>query len=162
MSGQLQIANELRKRQTKPGRMSVFTVEPRVIIDNKASNRYTVIEVNGRDRLGFLFSVCEAFYKLSLQVYSAKISTFGEQVVDVFYVQDLFGTKIDQPGKITQIKKVLISALESPVRCKFAVLSIGFILNSVYRKNQVSLHLSKCHRLAGKILAPTVVCLTHW
>lgn len=114
LSGQLQIANELRKRQTKPGRMSVFTVEPRVIIDNKASNRYTVIEVNGRDRLGFLFSVCEAFYKLSLQVYSAKISTFGEQVVDVFYVQDLFGTKIDQPGKITQIKKVLISALESP------------------------------------------------
>ena len=115
LAGELYIASELSKRQSQLNRTSVFTVEPRVIIDNKASNRYTVIEVNGRDRPGLLFALSEALYRLSLQVYSAKISTFGEQVVDVFYLQDLFGTKIDQSGKIAQITEVLMAALHDPV-----------------------------------------------
>ena len=114
LAGELFIASELSKRQSQLNRTSVFTVEPRVIIDNKASNRYTVIEVNGRDRPGLLFALSEALYRLSLQVYSAKISTFGEQVVDVFYLQDLFGTKIDQSGKIEQITEVLMAALQDP------------------------------------------------
>ena len=114
LAGELFIASELSKRQSQLNQTSVFTVEPRVIIDNKASNRYTVIEVNGRDRPGLLFALSEALYRLSLQVYSAKISTFGEQVVDVFYLQDLFGTKIDQSGKIEQITEVLMAALQDP------------------------------------------------
>lgn len=114
LAGELHTAQELRKRQFQPSRMRVFTVEPRVLIDNKASNRYTVIEVNGRDRPGLLYSVSEAIYGLSLQVHSAKIATFGEQVVDVFYVQDIFGTKVDQAGKIAQVRNVLLEALKDP------------------------------------------------
>lgn len=114
LAGELHTARELRKRQNQPNRMRVFTVEPRVIIDNKASNRYTVIEVNGRDRPGLLHSVTEALYRLSLQVHSAKIATFGEQVVDVFYVQDIFGTKVDQAGKIAQVREVLLESLKDP------------------------------------------------
>ena len=82
-----------------------------MLIDNKASNRYTVIEINGRDRPNLLYFVTEALYRLSLQVHAAKITTFGEQVVDVFYVQDVFGTKVDQPGKIEQIRTVILAAL---------------------------------------------------
>ncbi|MBL23580.1 MAG: [protein-PII] uridylyltransferase [Rhodospirillaceae bacterium] len=114
LSGELQTAEELNKRQFQPSRMRFFTVEPRVLIDNKASNRYTLIEVNGRDRPGLLFSVSRALYRLSLQVHSAKIATFGEQVVDVFYVQDVFGTKVDQAGKIAQVRDVLMEALKDP------------------------------------------------
>jgi len=38
-------------------RFSLFRVAPRVLIDNAASAAYTVIEVNGRDRRGFLDTV---------------------------------------------------------------------------------------------------------
>ena len=111
LRGELKTNAEIKKRQNQPSRLQVFTVEPRVLIDNKASNRYTVIEINGRDRPNLLYFVTEALYRLSLQVHAAKITTFGEQVVDVFYVQDVFGTKIDQPGKIEQIRNVILAAL---------------------------------------------------
>jgi [protein-PII] uridylyltransferase len=117
LSGELQTTAELRKRQQQPSRMRVFTVAPRVLLDNKASNRYTVIEVNGRDRPGLLYALARALFELSLRLHSAKISTFGEQVVDVFYVRDIFGTKVDQPGKIERVRELLLKALDDPA-CK--------------------------------------------
>jgi [protein-PII] uridylyltransferase len=49
--------------------------------------------------------------RLSLQVSSAKISTYGEKVVDVFYVKDLFGHKVEHPQKLEQIRKALEAVL---------------------------------------------------
>ena len=85
-----------------------------MLIDNKASNTNTVIEVNGRDRAGFLYDVTGALFQLGLQISSAKISTFGEEVVDVFYVKDVFGMKIDHKMKLKQIRESLLEALQDP------------------------------------------------
>ena len=112
LSGRLRPLAELQKNEGLPSRTRVFRVAPRVLIDNKASNRHTVIEVNGRDRPGLLYAVTGAFYDLSLQVYAAKISTYGEQVVDVFYVKDVFGLKIEHPAKLDQIRGRLLEALK--------------------------------------------------
>ena len=78
-----------------PSRLSVFKVTPRVLIDNSASVGHTVIEVNGRDRNGLLYDLTRALTALKLQISSAKVSTFGEHAIDVFYVKDRFGLKID-------------------------------------------------------------------
>ena len=59
------------KRSRLPGRASVFKVQPAVIIDNNASRTHTVIEVNGRDRIGFLYDVTAALYELGLKISSA-------------------------------------------------------------------------------------------
>ena len=59
-------------------------VAVRVVIDNTASSTSTVVEVNGRDRPGFLYDVTRALNECGLQIGSAKISTFGEQAIDVF------------------------------------------------------------------------------
>ena len=114
MSGQLRVADELAKRRTLPSRTDVFTVPPRVLIDNKASNTYSLIEVNGRDRPALLYELTGALHDLGLQVSSAKISTYGERVVDVFYVKDVFGMKVDHPEKLAQIEKKLMEALRDP------------------------------------------------
>jgi len=58
--------------------------------------------------------VTRALSDLNLQVYSAKISTYGEEVVDVFYVKDLFGMKVEHPGKLEQIRKGVLAALDAP------------------------------------------------
>ena len=94
-----------------PNRMSVFTVPPRVLIDNKASRSHTVIEVNGRDRPGLLWEVTRELTRLSLQVSSAKISTYGEKVVDVFYVKNLFGHKVEHPQKLAETRTTLETVL---------------------------------------------------
>ncbi|WP_085883451.1 [protein-PII] uridylyltransferase [Oceanibacterium hippocampi] len=107
-----------RRNSALPSRTRVFTVEPVVLIDNNASLAHTVIEVNGRDRLGLLAELTLAFFDLSLSISSAHIETFGERAVDVFYVKDLFGLKITNQGKLKLIEKRLLTALTGTVEKK--------------------------------------------
>jgi [protein-PII] uridylyltransferase len=111
LTGDLKPHIELERTPAIPSRMSVFTVPPRVLIDNKASRSHTVIEVNGRDRPGLLWEVTRELTRLSLQVSSAKISTYGEKVVDVFYVKNLFGHKAEHPQKLAEIRTTLEAVL---------------------------------------------------
>src|SRR5690606_27269347 len=56
LSGDLKLRSAIApEKPGLPSRTRVFKVAPRVLIDNHASNRYTVVEVNGRDRPGFLY-----------------------------------------------------------------------------------------------------------
>jgi [protein-PII] uridylyltransferase len=102
---------ELARRRALPSRTRVFKVPPRVLFDNKASATHTVIEVNGRDRLGFLHDVTAAITGLGLQIGSAHISTYGHRVVDVFYVKDSFGLKIEPDQKLERIEETLLAAI---------------------------------------------------
>ena len=82
-----------------------------MLIDNKASNRHTVIEINGRDRPGLLHDLTAALTALGLQISSAHISTYGERVVDVFYVKDVFGLKVDHEEKLNLLRERLLQAV---------------------------------------------------
>jgi [protein-PII] uridylyltransferase len=97
-----------------PARAKVFRVEPVVLIDNGASHRATVIEVNGRDRPGLLYDVTKALFELSLSIGSARVATYGERAVDVFYITDLTGMKVTDKGRLAAIEKRLIQALLPP------------------------------------------------
>jgi [protein-PII] uridylyltransferase len=88
-----------------------FAVSPRVIIDNQASNTYTVIEINGHDRPGFLYDVTSVLTREGLQIASAQITTYGERVVDVFYVKDIFGLKVRHPDKLKTIEARLLDGI---------------------------------------------------
>jgi [protein-PII] uridylyltransferase len=114
LMGKVKPALDLEAPEKVPSRTRVFTVPPRVLIDNKASITHTVLEVNGRDRPGLLYEVTRALTDLSLQISSAKISTYGEKVVDVFYVKDLFGHKVEHEQKLADIREHLTLALADP------------------------------------------------
>lgn len=113
LKGEIYPANELQKvtnNQLK-SRKDIFTVSPRVLIDNKVSNAFTVIEVNARDRIGFLYDVTRTLSDLALQINSSHISTYGERAVDVFYVKDIFGLKVNSASKIASIKEKLLQTI---------------------------------------------------
>jgi [protein-PII] uridylyltransferase len=114
LSGRIRLREALAKRPAIASRTRVFRVPPRVLIDNQASAAYTLIEVNGRDRPGLLFEVTSALTALGLSIGTAKIATYGERVVDVFYVKDVFGHKIDQEPKLKRIRERLLTALADP------------------------------------------------
>src|SRR6185437_13182955 len=114
LMGKVRPRVEFAAPEKVPSRTRVFTVPPRVLIDNSASGTYTVIEVNGRDRPGLLYEVTRALTDLNLQISSAKISTYGEKVVDVFYVKDLFGHKVEHEKKLGDIRERLILVLTDP------------------------------------------------
>ena len=104
LSGERQPYRELSAPPAYPSRTRAFSVPPRVLIDNRASATHTVIEVNGRDRPGLLYQMTRTLTQLNLQISSAKISTYGEKVVDVFYVKDLFGHKVEHDRKLQNIR----------------------------------------------------------
>ena len=114
LAGRLRPTQELAKRPPLPARTRVFNVIPRVLIDNKASRTFTVVEVNGRDRPGLLYDVTRALTDLGLQISSAIVSTYGERAVDVFYVKDVFGLQITHEGKLKQIRETLLAVLADP------------------------------------------------
>jgi [protein-PII] uridylyltransferase len=112
LSGRLRLARELAKRRDQiKSKTRMFPVPPRVLIHDHASAAHTVIEVNGRDRVGLLYDLTSAMTKLNLQIATAHISTYGERVVDVFYVKDVFGLKIENDRKKRDIRSALAAAL---------------------------------------------------
>jgi [protein-PII] uridylyltransferase len=112
LCGHLDPNIELKREAAYPSRMRVFTVPPRVLFDNKASASHTVIEVNGRDRPALLFDLTRALTAQGVQIAGAKIATYGEKVVDVFFVKDVFGLKIEHETKLNEIRKSLSRVLE--------------------------------------------------
>jgi [protein-PII] uridylyltransferase len=98
----------MAKRTARKGRLKAFAVEPEVMLNNQWSNRYTVVEVTGLDRPGLLHELTATISKLNLNIASAHVATFGERVVDVFYVTDLLGAQITSPSRQAAIKRALL------------------------------------------------------
>ncbi len=116
LSGRLKFASEIRKASGAMlgRRMRAIHVPPRVVIDNRASNTHTVLEVNGRDRPGLLHDVTAAISDAGLQIASAHVTTYGVRAVDVFYVKDVFGLKVENERKLAPLRDALLRALEPP------------------------------------------------
>src|SRR5208282_3716825 len=115
LSGRIRLPAEILKvsKMLLGRRTRAINVPPRVVIDNHASNNFTVLEVNGRDRPGLLHDVTAAISEQGLQIASAHVTTYGVRAVDVFYVKDVFGLKIENERKLGQIREALLQALTS-------------------------------------------------
>jgi [protein-PII] uridylyltransferase len=111
LRGDLRLPEVVAKRAAPKGRIRAFALEPEVTINNQWSHRYTMIEVTGLDRTGLLFELTATLSKLNLNIASAHVATFGERVVDVFYVTDLLGAQITSPTRQAAIKRALIALL---------------------------------------------------
>ncbi|SDG18318.1 UTP--GlnB (protein PII) uridylyltransferase, GlnD [Limimonas halophila] len=113
LAGRIKPMQELAARRTGiPSRYAVFTVPPRVFVDNNLAPRHTVIEVDGRDRPGLLHELTQTLTRLNLMIHQARIATYGERVVDVFYVEDVLGGQVSHDSKIKRIRERLIAVLE--------------------------------------------------
>jgi [protein-PII] uridylyltransferase len=91
-----------RKRKLPPSRRP-----HRIVVDNDSSSFFTIVEVFTNDYPGLLFNVTDALYRCQLDVWVAKIATKVDQVVDVFYVRDFDGQKVDRPDQEAEIQKAV-------------------------------------------------------
>ena len=112
-AGEIQLRKAVAIASQPKGRIKAFTVEPQVIVSNDTSNRFTVVEVAGLDRMGLLFKLTDSLFRLNLNIASAQVTTFGERAVDVFYVTDLMGQKITSKSRLRAIEDNLMGVLES-------------------------------------------------
>jgi [protein-PII] uridylyltransferase len=110
LDGQEPSAERLAARALPLRRAEAFPIQPAVFVQAQASNRYTVVEVNARDRAALLFELARAISGAKAVIHSAHIATYGERAVDVFYLTDLKGAKIDQPERLKALQERLLEA----------------------------------------------------
>ncbi|MGK7346140.1 MAG: [protein-PII] uridylyltransferase [Candidatus Nitrospinota bacterium M3_3B_026] len=89
-------------------------LEPRVVILNHLSRISTVVEIWAPDRIGLLYDITHTLARLGLDINGAKISTEGKRAINVFYVTDEEGNKLEGEENGQRVREALISAIESP------------------------------------------------
>ncbi len=113
IEGRLDLRVEVKERirERRPSRSPLHHRPTKVVIDNRSSSYFTVVEVFAYDFAGLLFLITEALFRLELDVWLAKIATQVDQVVDVFYVRDFNGQKVDDPSVEATIRETIIEAI---------------------------------------------------
>ncbi|MBF0622569.1 MAG: [protein-PII] uridylyltransferase [Magnetococcales bacterium] len=89
-----------------------FDVPTSVIVDNDFSDNYTVLEITATDRIGLLFTITRLLEGQGIQIRTAKIATYGERAVDVFYAKDMFGLKLNDK-KVAMVIEGLKDAIQN-------------------------------------------------
>ena len=79
--------------------------DPEIVVHDDASDFFTVVEVRAADRVGLLYTITRALVEMELDIALAKVSTYGEDVVDVFYVRDFHGQKVTDPVYAEEIAR---------------------------------------------------------
>ncbi|GGC37416.1 bifunctional uridylyltransferase/uridylyl-removing enzyme [Novosphingobium marinum] len=110
LANRVKLLPQLDAKPLSRPRADAFDVRPRVLFDNDASNRFTVVEVNARDRPALLNRLARALFESRTMVHSAHIATYGERAADTFYVTDLLGDKIVSETRIKAIERDLLEA----------------------------------------------------
>jgi [protein-PII] uridylyltransferase len=113
LSDQLDLPAALKKKMSagRNGKPRLDKKPHRVKVDNTSSSFFTIIEVFTYDFPGLLFSITDAFFRCELNIWVAKIATKADQVVDVFYVRDVNGQKVDLPDQVAGIKAAIMERL---------------------------------------------------
>ncbi|MFW2589197.1 [protein-PII] uridylyltransferase [Sagittula sp. SSi028] len=116
LTGEVVARDAIKPKDKLKKREKAFKVPTHVTFDNDGSEIFTIIEVDTRDRAGLLYDITRTLAHQNVYIASAVIATYGEQVVDTFYVKDMFGLKLHSQAKRDLIEKKLRQALEEGSR----------------------------------------------
>jgi len=111
LRGEVVPSDAMKPRDKIKKRERAFSVPTSITFDNDGSEIYTIIEVDTRDRPGLLFDLTRTLANANVYIASAVIATYGEQVVDTFYVKDMFGLKFHSQSKQRALETKLRSAI---------------------------------------------------
>ncbi|MGZ3216439.1 [protein-PII] uridylyltransferase [Paracoccus sp. T5] len=116
LAGEIVAREAFASRDKPKKRNREFKFPTHITFDNEGSDIYTIIEVDTRDRPGLLYDLTRTLAANHIQIVSAVIATFGAQVVDSFYVKDMFGLKLHSPAKRDALEKKLRAAIADGVK----------------------------------------------
>jgi len=113
LDGALDLGAALRNKMPSPARIKpIASKNPhRIVVDNHSSSFFSIVEVFTYDFPGVLFSITSALFEAGLDIWVAKISTRIDQVVDVFYVRDFDGQKMDDEKSAAALQAAILARL---------------------------------------------------
>jgi [protein-PII] uridylyltransferase len=111
LRGEVVAREALKDKDKIKKRERAFRVDTKITFDNDGSEIYTIIEVDTRDRPGLLYDLTRTLANAHVYIASAVIATYGEQVVDTFYVKDMVGLKYYSEAKRQSLERKLREAI---------------------------------------------------
>ncbi len=113
LAGERTVKSLFQTRRSKSASRLVGPApSPRIVFDNNSSETCTIIDVFARNRLGLLYAITGALFDLGLSVQLAKISTYGEKAVDVFYVTCENGKQLTDADQLRYFAEELRKRVE--------------------------------------------------
>ena len=109
ISGELDVADLMRRKFHPEKRPPKVNVDTRIHLDNECSSHSTVLEMVTLDRPGLLYDISSAFAELGLNIDVGLIDTEGGTATDVFYITRK-GDKLS-PGGQHELQSVLQSRI---------------------------------------------------
>lgn len=89
-----------------------LSTAPTIVIDNDASDFFTIIEVYAEDRIGLLHAITKAIHAQGLDIHRAIITNKADLAADIFYVVDAQGEKVDDAKQTLIISALSAAALD--------------------------------------------------
>jgi [protein-PII] uridylyltransferase len=111
LGGEVVARDALKDRDKVKKREREFRFPTHIVFDNEGSEIYTIIEVDTRDRPGLLYDLTRTLASNNIYIASAVIATYGAQVVDTFYVKDMFGLKLHTKSRQEALERKLRQAI---------------------------------------------------
>ncbi len=111
LKGEVRPREALADRDKVRKREREFRFPTHITFDNEGSEIYTIIEVDTRDRPGLLYDLTRTLANANIYIASAVIATYGAQVVDTFYVKDMFGLKLHTKSRQEALERRLRAAI---------------------------------------------------
>ncbi len=111
LKGELDLGRALAEKPVSMSTQEVSGRPNRVVIDNDSSSFYTIVEVFAYDFQGLLYRITDALARNGLDIWVAKIATKVDQVVDVFYVRDEQGNKLEAAEELEQLRRQVLAVL---------------------------------------------------
>jgi [protein-PII] uridylyltransferase len=111
LAGEIDLGARVEQRRQAYSAGTSTAGPVRVDVDTEASGTDTVVEVHADDEVGLLYRLASAFAELDLDVRVAKVATLGTRVVDVFYVRDPAGHKVDDADAVEQLRAALVERI---------------------------------------------------
>ncbi|MDB2387003.1 [protein-PII] uridylyltransferase [Shewanella sp.] len=96
---QVLFENRKLSKQRLNSNLGSFDCEPKVEFLHSRKKNRTLISVTALDNPQFMSHFCNGFRRFELNIHSAKITTVGEQVDNVFLVSDKDGQSLDEENK---------------------------------------------------------------
>ena len=70
------------------------------------------MDIKCKNAPGVLYKITKTLTSLGIQINTANVSTYGDRVVDIFYIKNAFGSKVDDERTIEKIKYSILKILK--------------------------------------------------
>jgi [protein-PII] uridylyltransferase len=103
-------------RRRTPRMLKQFDFKTEIVLSHDESAHQTILQVTTPDRPGLLSIVADIFLELGIQVQSAKITTLGERVEDVFYIVDENNQPLGDESICLELEQQIAEKLDQHVK----------------------------------------------